>query len=438
MMSTGSLSLQLLVVLVPVFFGLMGFALDLGRLYLIRGELDQAANAMALSAATRLIGTVQSLDDATSVANQVLDDSSGHGAKYNFGANLIGQTTGLLASSVAAPAFFSTMAAATGDPNAAAGDQADGTTARHVQVTITADAPLLFWSFLSVGQQRTTPVSVLAVAGISAPLCVACGIEPIAVAALSADDTTDFGFVAGTRYTFSYQCTASPPANPAPQALSGQLINYILLDHYDANNAVADESQQAYRSGAAGLVPSSTRALACVTIGAAEAVWGINSGGTNAQGRTCGTGLPTPASNMLCGLYTRLDTSQTAPTACANVTDVDSLPISYPPDTDINDLDDYTAYIGNARRVITVPIVDSFADPTTMTVLGFRQFLVEPNPGDVVTNPGDQYGRFVVLYIGMSPSDSNTTPVPVKQGSISGCQNGALAGQGPGKVVLHR
>ena len=53
----GSLSLQLLVVLVPVFFGLMGFALDLGRLYLIRGELNQAASSMALTAAGKLIGT---------------------------------------------------------------------------------------------------------------------------------------------------------------------------------------------------------------------------------------------------------------------------------------------------------------------------------------------------------------------------------------------
>ena len=50
------MSLQLLVILVPVIFGLMGFALDLGRLYLIRGELNQAANAMALAAAAQLNG----------------------------------------------------------------------------------------------------------------------------------------------------------------------------------------------------------------------------------------------------------------------------------------------------------------------------------------------------------------------------------------------
>ncbi len=41
------MSMQMLVFLVPVIFGLMGFALDLGRLYLVRGELMHAAEAKA-------------------------------------------------------------------------------------------------------------------------------------------------------------------------------------------------------------------------------------------------------------------------------------------------------------------------------------------------------------------------------------------------------
>ena len=39
------MSIQLAVILVPVVFGLMGFALDLGRLYLVRGELHQIGRA---------------------------------------------------------------------------------------------------------------------------------------------------------------------------------------------------------------------------------------------------------------------------------------------------------------------------------------------------------------------------------------------------------
>jgi len=50
----GAMTLQLAIILVPVMFGLMGFAIDLGRLYLIRGELNQAASAMAMAAAAQL------------------------------------------------------------------------------------------------------------------------------------------------------------------------------------------------------------------------------------------------------------------------------------------------------------------------------------------------------------------------------------------------
>ena len=61
-----------------------------------------------------------------------------------------------------------------------------------------------------------------------------------------------------------------------------------------------------------------------------------------------------------------------------------------------------------------------------MMVLGFRQFLVDPNPDATNINPTDQNGRFVALYIG--------SVAPVKQGRFDGCTQAA----GPGKVVLHQ
>ena len=57
----GATALQVLVILVPVIFGLIGFAIDLGQLYLAKGELKTAANTMALAAAQKLIGTDQGL-----------------------------------------------------------------------------------------------------------------------------------------------------------------------------------------------------------------------------------------------------------------------------------------------------------------------------------------------------------------------------------------
>ncbi len=47
----GASAVPILVIMVPVLFGLLGFALDLGIMYSAKGELKAAADAMALAAA---------------------------------------------------------------------------------------------------------------------------------------------------------------------------------------------------------------------------------------------------------------------------------------------------------------------------------------------------------------------------------------------------
>ncbi len=271
----GSVSIQLAVIMVPVLFGMMGFALDLGRLYLVRGELNHAAEAAAMAAASQLIGTSGALDAASTAAQQTITLN-----KYNFGSLTPGEGGGNLSSTVTDPAYFATVAGATGtDPNASA---ADGTTARHVQISLTADAPLLFWSLLSAGQSRKTPIAAQALAGISAPLCVACGIEPLAIAAKDASDLVDFGLGSpadDVHYTLYYNCTGTAPAF-LPD--SGQSAAYTIINRYDSGNStLSDESDQLFRYAAAGLLSSttpnptgSTVPLGCVGIGdPLEAVW---------------------------------------------------------------------------------------------------------------------------------------------------------------------
>src|ERR1035438_3976921 len=210
----GAMTLQLAVILVPVLFGLMGFALDLGRLYLVRGEINQAAAAAAIVAAGQLIGTTASLDHADAVATQTIALN-----KYNFGSLTLGQYSGNLTSTVTDPAFFATVAGALGtDPN---GANADGTTARHVQIAVSADAPLLFWSLLSLGATRKTPIAAQALAGISTPLCTACGIEPFAISAISAADPVNFGFgdpAGDVQYTFYYSCSGTTTPSLLPNS----------------------------------------------------------------------------------------------------------------------------------------------------------------------------------------------------------------------------
>lgn len=426
------MSIQLLVIMVPVLFGLMGFALDLGRLYLIRGELNEAANSMALAAASQLIGTASSLDNATATANQSIDNTNQIGNKYNFGSLPINENSGTLVSTVESPSFFATVA----DASSGTGGGADGTTARHVQINITADAPLLFWGLLSVGQSRKTPIAAQALAGISAPLCTACGIEPIIVGAINAGDTDNFGFgdpTAGNLYTFAFECSGTPP----PTSLSGTLVSYGILNRYDSANATLDESQQLFRDGAGGLIASnnpnptgSTVPLGCAAVNdAAEVIW------PSTSPNLCTTQSPVGVSIALCGLYSRFDNANPPGVCSNNITDFATLAAAYPPDTDVatGQTDLYSAYIGNGRRVITVAIVDTLqtAVTGTMTVLGFRQFFLEPNADGTFLNPAEQNGRFVAQYIG--------SPVPLKQGFFDdryalGCSVTA----GPGKVVLHQ
>ena len=85
--------------------------------------------------------------------------------------------------------------------------------------------------------------------------------------------------------------------------------------------------------------------------------------------------------------------------------------------------------------MITVAVVDTLAAAVTatMTVLGFRQFLLELNTDGTLLNAGDTNGRFVVQYIG--------NPKPVRQGYFDdrfqlSCPIGGFSG--PGKVVLHQ
>jgi hypothetical protein len=435
------MSLQLAVILVPVIFGFLGFALDLGRLYLIRGELNQAAGAMAVQAASQLIGTT------TSAANMqtAIGSSSSPSYFYNFGTLAVGSGAGNLTSTINTPTCFSTVT----DATSGTGQTADCSAAQFVQVSITADAPLLFFSLLPGGEARKTPIAAQAVAGISAPLCTACGIVPLAIAALDSTDTVNFGFDSSfsVLYTLSQSCTGTPaPINltgtssVGPSGLS--TVPYVLINRFDTSNVtIPDEFDQAYVYGASGVTASTNptpNALtanpntpaACMNIGDTEQLW------ASAAPPACARTTPQSTQALLCGLYSRLDNGST-PTACTTaVTDFDALSPSFLPDITVNanEAPPYSAYSGNGRRIITVAIVDALAANTAapMTVLGFRQFLVVPNSDGTFLNPADANGRFPVLYIG--------NPAPVQSGWFdtryaNSCPVGSFSG--PGKVVLH-
>jgi Flp pilus assembly protein TadG len=415
------MSIQLLVILVPVIFGLMGFAIDLGRLWMIRGELHQAASAMALAGASQLSGATAMADvNITTAANVALNEANGN--KYNFGSTTVPEGT--------ITCFNSIDAAIANEPTGTTSCAATDVTA--IQASITVPAPLLFWSLLPGGETRTTTVASYAVAGMSAPLCTGCGIVPIGVQApdTSGADQDNFGFVVGDQYTFYYSCTGQ-----APGSIAGTPVPYVILNRV---NPDLDEPTQMVQHGAGGLTGATittpnacTSAPAtptsCVNIGDIEQ---LPISGNATPGRCQATTPQIDVTTMLCGLYTRMSTDLFG--SCA---DYAATTAPFAADTDPALVTDLTAYAGNGRRILTVAVVNPLAADTScggMTVLGFRQFLLNP-AADGSYNPGDANGRFAALYLG------SVQPLP--QGWFDtryapACRS--FLTTGPGKVVLHQ
>jgi len=91
-----------------VMLGLLVMAVDVGRFYVIQGELQTAADAAALAAATHLVGTMSGTVQADQQWNASFDSTTGNDNRFNLGlnrilfsSNLAAQTTVLYFSSVA-------------------------------------------------------------------------------------------------------------------------------------------------------------------------------------------------------------------------------------------------------------------------------------------------------------------------------------------------
>ena len=232
-------------------------------------------------------------------------------------------------------------------------------------------------------------------------------------------DAIDFGFVPQTLYTFAYTCTGNGTPGVLPGG--GPIVSYVLLNRLStATSIFAGETSQVLRMGADGLPASTVQGDACFFLNSAEAIWATADSRLRASIRQR---MPL-SRRFVCGLGLRFESA--LQDVCTTIPESDSIASIYSQDTDLSLVADYTQYSGQGRRVITIPIVDSIANTAAMTVLGFRQFLVQPNNGATSVAAADGAGRFIAMYLG--------TVKPVRQGSFGGCSQAA----GPGKVVLHR
>ena len=160
----------------------MTLAVDVGRMYLIQGELQNAADAAALAAALQLNGTTNALTHADDSVTASFDSTTGNDNRFNLRQNSIEVPAGLTVTRETT--YFANHDDAVGNLNggqAGGVDWDSGMYPKYVRVQITAQAPVVFAQLLTRISDTLPNVTVSAVAGVSSPMCSVCGIEPLAI-----------------------------------------------------------------------------------------------------------------------------------------------------------------------------------------------------------------------------------------------------------------
>jgi hypothetical protein len=431
-------SVYLALLLTFMLFSLLVMAIDVGRLYMVQGELQTAVDAAALAAATRLTGSscatlyadaqmAAAFDSTGATASGTPNDNRFNMRLYQIGPNSDVPAT-------PASYYYSLLS----DAQAASSPVADGPSARYVRVELSVAMPVIFTRFLSLTRPATQPVAVAGIAGVSSAVCAACFIEPLAVVAIDATDEINYGFQVGQYYTFYLSpvqrvlqrgCPVTRPSAPLTDTID--FAQYLILNHYPWGPDSGVDGQ-IFRLGAAPIIKSPDTENpdpGCVSVDATEV------SNANFPSTTCAAATQM-GRDFLCGLNTRFGVDPTS-NACANVEGATDLTPLLRADTDPGiegALQDYgVEYCGNQRRVLTVAIID---DPTLLTVLNFRQFLLQNSDGLLGLNVAGTGAApvytapFRAEYIGYA--------APIASGNVGGaCMTLHPLLVGPGRPVLH-
>jgi Flp pilus assembly protein TadG len=195
-----------------VMIGMLGLAFDLGRMFIVKNELQTFVDASAIAANRLLDGTQLGVQNAHSVATAgPLGSSLPNG--WNFDVNAIANITDTYATSFTGTYDNYATASSNGTNNY-----------RFINVTANATLPLYFLPVIP-----NLPTSQLlqstAVGGQQGQTNVPSGLMlPFAPDAHNAANTTNFGFTAGQQYTLKWgngnttTCAGdsgfTPPGNP--------------------------------------------------------------------------------------------------------------------------------------------------------------------------------------------------------------------------------
>src|SRR5262245_26238103 len=193
-----------------VFIGLAGLAIDLGMLYNVKTDLQNATDAAALAGAWKLDGTDAGINAAVTSAQAAAN-------KYKFNNNPISLATADITFSAVRDSGYQTAAAVTG--------AGISSTIRFVRAAKASTMELALIKIIP-GVGGTQNVAAAAVAGQSPQLNTICdAVIPLAPIPQSGGGTMNL-YTPGYLYTFRMA-----PQNDVPNVGAG---NYLILDICDA------------------------------------------------------------------------------------------------------------------------------------------------------------------------------------------------------------
>jgi Flp pilus assembly protein TadG len=329
-------------------FGVVGLAVDIGRMFIAKNELQVYCDSAAVAAAQALDGTGTGL---TRAGNAVAASTN----KWNFGST-----------SVSAPSV--TFATSAAGPWAASPNPATGYS--YARVTATAPLPLYFLPLVIA--QGTYTVTATAAAGQVPVTSLSRGIAPYT--AVSTDTTgPDFGLVAGNSYTIHWptfnanrhgcgQDTPDKCFNSSPCDGDSSVSQWAVVSNWGSQYHGYWGSNSASQIAAEVL---NTVQLAPVAIG------------DNLDS------LLTPGNKQSEAGYLDQRASQDTNTS-------DATPSAY-----------LASASHNGRRLLPVAIVDP-VDETHTTVIGFGQFLLQANgsPSNYYKKNTNGNSPYCATYVG--------------------------------------
>ena len=339
----------LLSVCLVVMMGMLGLAIDAGRMFICKDELQAFVDASALAAVSRLDGSQAGVTAANNLATAgPLGATKPNG--YNFGTSTVSTVTNT---------YSTTFAGATYDSYATASTPATNHY-RFIRVTASANVPLNFLPVLP-GISSLMSLTATATAGENPSTSLAGNMLPFAPDAHNQADHMNFGLTPGTQYTLKWgngnttTCTGdagfTPPGSPPSEH------GFVDIGEGNSNNNVRTAIE-----------------------------WG-GYPNANSNPSSVGTG------NLIDGVPGNRGTSIFDALAARAAQDTNDTSTTY--------MDYMDSGTGNGRRIVTVAIAGTWSgngNNASTPVLGFANFLLN-------TTYSGTSGPICATYIG--PGDPN-------------------------------